>query len=130
MSEKIYTISRIENLGILKFKIESRLDVSTENEVYISIKTIAFFSDWKEAELVCKLLNENEDLINGNYHSVYSEPKEHCMGHQTIQRKGSETILAETFNDAVAKIIVKAMNENENRLNKKLINYIRGENGK
>jgi len=81
------------------------------------------------AELVCRLLNENEDLKNGNYHSVYSEPKEHCMGHQTIHRKGEETILAETFSDEVAKIIVKAMNENENRLNEKIINYIRRNNG-
>ena len=88
------------------------------------------FMQKKDAELVCRLLNENEDLKNGNYHSVYSEPKEHCMGHQTIHRKGEETILAETFSDEVAKIIVKAMNENENRLNEKIINYIRENDGK
>jgi hypothetical protein len=120
MSKEKYTISK--ELG------DKEIDIFEFGEggykLFLTVKFDDFDEENKElqkenciknVEMVINLLNENEDLINGNYHSVYSEPKEHCMGHQLIYKKGDETILAETFCDAVAKIIVKAMNENEDK---------------
>ena len=59
MLKPIYKVTDLTTSCNTKFSIHRKVETQTEEGVSILIQTVAFFTSVEEAELCCRLLNDN-----------------------------------------------------------------------